>query len=282
MNPNGPPTVQPSIWRDGRARRNRFWHRRRQRLHERHPRRQRRLRRRRHRWRHRGLRRSPAQLAGTNAVGDPARSARRRRRRHQQGQHRIAAHRVRRHRRARWSRGWSRAGTTCSATTRSRPASRSSAPGRSWWPGPTRNATRCRLEGQGRSATATTSARSSTADEVYRRVPDLGPGALGGLTVPGESIICTWTTNLALATDAVLRGVTTAARRAGSRGAADRQRDTPRCAPPAEMCTAAGSSTPRAWAPITSTPNSAITGSPSRRAAVNSSCSTSSPGRWCR
>jgi glycerol-3-phosphate dehydrogenase len=29
---------------------------------------------------------------------------------------------------------------------------------------------------------------------------------LGGLTVPGESIICTWTTNLALATDAVARG----------------------------------------------------------------------------
>ena len=45
-----------------------------------------------------------------------------------------------------------------------------------------------------------------TAEEVYRRVPDLGPGALAGLTVPGESIICTWTTNLALATDAVQRG----------------------------------------------------------------------------
>lgn len=45
-----------------------------------------------------------------------------------------------------------------------------------------------------------------SADEVYRRVPDLGPGVLAGLTVPGESIICTWTTNLALATDAVARG----------------------------------------------------------------------------
>ncbi len=45
-----------------------------------------------------------------------------------------------------------------------------------------------------------------TADEVYAAVPDLGPGVLGGLTVPGESIICTWTTNLALATDAVRRG----------------------------------------------------------------------------
>jgi glycerol-3-phosphate dehydrogenase len=45
-----------------------------------------------------------------------------------------------------------------------------------------------------------------SAEEVYRRVPELGPGALAGLTVPGESIICTWTTNLALATEAVRRG----------------------------------------------------------------------------
>jgi glycerol-3-phosphate dehydrogenase len=42
---------------------------------------------------------------------------------------------------------------------------------------------------------------------VYAQIPDLGPGALGGLTVPDESIICTWTVNLALATDAVNRGV---------------------------------------------------------------------------
>lgn len=45
-------------------------------------------------------------------------------------------------------------------------------------------------------------------DEVYRRVPHLGPGALAGLAVPDESITCTWTTNLALATEATLRGVT--------------------------------------------------------------------------
>jgi glycerol-3-phosphate dehydrogenase len=44
------------------------------------------------------------------------------------------------------------------------------------------------------------------AAEVYRQVPSLGAGVLGGLTVPDESIICTWTTNLALATDAVNRG----------------------------------------------------------------------------
>jgi glycerol-3-phosphate dehydrogenase len=46
------------------------------------------------------------------------------------------------------------------------------------------------------------------ATEVYRQVPALGSGALGGLTVPDESVVCTWTTNLALATDAVNRGVT--------------------------------------------------------------------------
>ena len=41
---------------------------------------------------------------------------------------------------------------------------------------------------------------------VYARLPHLGPGALGGMTVPDESITCTWTVNLALATDAVSRG----------------------------------------------------------------------------
>lgn len=44
--------------------------------------------------------------------------------------------------------------------------------------------------------------------EVYRWVPHLGDGALGALTVPDESIICTWTASLALATDARLRGAT--------------------------------------------------------------------------
>lgn len=43
---------------------------------------------------------------------------------------------------------------------------------------------------------------------VYALEPHLGPGALAGLTVPAESITCTWTTNLALATEAVLRGAT--------------------------------------------------------------------------
>ncbi|GAA2262946.1 NAD(P)/FAD-dependent oxidoreductase [Streptomyces amakusaensis] len=44
-------------------------------------------------------------------------------------------------------------------------------------------------------------------DEVYRREPRLGPGALGALDVPGESVICPWTTTLAYATQAVRGGV---------------------------------------------------------------------------
>ncbi|POX60951.1 FAD/NAD(P)-binding oxidoreductase [Streptomyces sp. Ru62] len=44
-------------------------------------------------------------------------------------------------------------------------------------------------------------------EELYAREPHLGPGALGALHVPGESIICPWTTTLAYATQAVRAGV---------------------------------------------------------------------------
>jgi glycerol-3-phosphate dehydrogenase len=42
--------------------------------------------------------------------------------------------------------------------------------------------------------------------ELYRREPHLGPGALGALEIPGESIICPWTTPLAYATQALAAG----------------------------------------------------------------------------
>ncbi len=48
--------------------------------------------------------------------------------------------------------------------------------------------------------------RLVSADELYRREPHLGPGALGGLFVPGEAILCTFTLPLAYATQAVLNG----------------------------------------------------------------------------
>jgi glycerol-3-phosphate dehydrogenase len=44
-------------------------------------------------------------------------------------------------------------------------------------------------------------------DELYSREPHLGPGALAALHVPGESIVCPWTTTLAYATQAVRHGV---------------------------------------------------------------------------
>ena len=43
--------------------------------------------------------------------------------------------------------------------------------------------------------------------EVYQAEPHLGPGARAGLLIPGESIICPWTTTLAYATEAVRAGV---------------------------------------------------------------------------
>jgi glycerol-3-phosphate dehydrogenase len=44
------------------------------------------------------------------------------------------------------------------------------------------------------------------AAELYRREPNLGPGARGALEVPDEGLICPFTTPLAFATEAVLAG----------------------------------------------------------------------------
>src|SRR5215210_2533223 len=43
-------------------------------------------------------------------------------------------------------------------------------------------------------------------DELYAREPSLGPGALGAIEVPGEGLVCPFTTPLAYATEAVLAG----------------------------------------------------------------------------
>jgi glycerol-3-phosphate dehydrogenase len=56
--------------------------------------------------------------------------------------------------------------------------------------------------------------REIGAEELYRREPHLGPGAVGALEVPDEHIVCPWTSPLAFATQAVLAG-------------ADLRRDTP-------------------------------------------------------
>jgi glycerol-3-phosphate dehydrogenase len=49
--------------------------------------------------------------------------------------------------------------------------------------------------------------RPLAAAELYVREPGLGPGALGALEIPDESIICPWTTPLAFATEAADAGV---------------------------------------------------------------------------
>ena len=46
-----------------------------------------------------------------------------------------------------------------------------------------------------------------TGEAVYQREPHLGEGALGGMFVPGEGILCTFTIPLACATQAVVNGV---------------------------------------------------------------------------
>ncbi|MFE7463169.1 NAD(P)/FAD-dependent oxidoreductase [Streptomyces sp. NPDC057499] len=50
-------------------------------------------------------------------------------------------------------------------------------------------------------------ARLLDGEELRTREPRLGPGALGALEIPDESIICPWTTPLAYATQAVRAGV---------------------------------------------------------------------------
>jgi glycerol-3-phosphate dehydrogenase len=51
------------------------------------------------------------------------------------------------------------------------------------------------------------SVRRVPASELYAREPGLGPGAVGALEIPDESVICPWTTPLAFATEAVTSGV---------------------------------------------------------------------------
>ncbi len=52
-----------------------------------------------------------------------------------------------------------------------------------------------------------TSAHPITVEELYRREPQLGPGATGAVAVPDEWIICPWSVSIAFATEAVGAGV---------------------------------------------------------------------------
>jgi glycerol-3-phosphate dehydrogenase len=55
-------------------------------------------------------------------------------------------------------------------------------------------------------ANGSTDLRELGVDELYRLEPHLGPGAHGAIEVPGEGLVCPFTTPLAYATEAVLAG----------------------------------------------------------------------------
>ncbi len=50
-------------------------------------------------------------------------------------------------------------------------------------------------------------AQRISVEELYRREPQLGPGATGAVTVPDEWVICPWSPSIAFATEAVGAGV---------------------------------------------------------------------------
>jgi glycerol-3-phosphate dehydrogenase len=52
-----------------------------------------------------------------------------------------------------------------------------------------------------------TDAYLTSQEELYQLEPHLGEGALGGMFVPGEGILCTFTIPIACATQAVVNGV---------------------------------------------------------------------------
>ena len=75
--------------------------------------------------------------------------------------------------------------------------------------------------------------------EVYQAEPHLGPGARAACAIPGESIICPWTTTLAYATEAVRAGVRLLLRTQVLDVRPGRGRST-KCGPRAARCAAAG------------------------------------------
>ena len=119
---------------------------------------------------------------------------------------------------AAWRAGCCAAGSALLRRYAAGPGSRWSAPARCSWPGPRSSSARLpAIEAKAR-RNGYLAVRRSPAGELYRREPQLGPGALGALEIPDEGIICPWTTPLAFATEAVRRRGAAAARYPGDRG----------------------------------------------------------------
>ena len=105
------------------------------------------------------------------------------------------------------------------------------------------------------------------AAELYRREPNLGPGARGALEVPDESLICPFTTPLAFATEAVRGGCEL--RRSTPVTAVERLETTVALPFRHGPLTATRSSTPPGCAVTSSTACWAAAASPSRRDAAS-------------
>ena len=177
--------------------------------------------------------------------------------------------------------GWSAAATSCWRSTPLRPASRSSAPARCWSPGPRRSSTRCPPCGTRRSATATTHCEIVDAAEVYRQVPDLGPGALGGADRAGRVDHL----HLDHLPGAGHRGPAARRRPAAATHAVDRvdvgtSGTTTLHTAGGDVARPLGGQRRRPGRRPGRPRCSATTGSPSPRAAASCWSSTSSPGRW--
>ena len=86
------------------------------------------------------------------------------------------------------------------------------------------SATPCRASRRRRGENGYEETRPVDLEELYAREPNLGPGAEGAIEIPGEGIVCPFTTTLAFATEAVGAGCELVAQRGGHRRAAERRR----------------------------------------------------------
>ncbi len=201
--------------------------------------------------------------------------------RDEQGQHGDPAHRLRRDAGFAGSRGWWPAATSCWRAYADEVGIPVEAPARSSWRGTTSRRASSRSLEEKAARNGYRALRIVDRAERLRHRAAPRSGRAGGLLVPGERIICPWSTAAR-----VRDGGGDERRRAPAhsvdarrREARRRRRITPRgrASAPRWVVNAAGLTSRRR-----ATASSGTHASPSGRAAASSSSSTSSRGRWCR
>ena len=199
----------------------------------------------------------------------PARGRPRRRRRHEQGQHGDPAHRFRRQ--AGHARGPAGAPRPRAAPRlrRAGSASRSSRPARCSSPGTRSSERLCPASSSARTPTATRPSREVAADELYRREPHLGPGAVARAGGPRRGAHLPVHDRAGVRDRGGARRLRAAARHAGHRRRAPAGARVSRWPPRRARRRPATSSTPPGCAPTRSTGCWATTASPSRPGAAS-------------